>query len=554
MKIIWVGSMKKIFYIFFLSMILFPCWLYSESIVVMPYRIEPPLDKISGDDYAKMLSLAIMFTKDIDVVNPSEVSLAMEMLGIRPEKEITAEHLHSLGLRCRAEYVLIGILKKSKGVYYYENVLYSVRNDDILSRNSGKAKDLYSIVHQEIRDTLINLRDIKSITPKAKADVAIILDSSYSMSSEIDTVRNSITEFIGELIGKYGIDTRVYLIPSSDNRSFESMTMHQNSIKELRQRLDNIKPSGTAKADTILRSLTYAIENIRWRGDASKDIVVINNSEVNKIFLAEQYAKKAKDRNIRISIISGGRVGGDLSDLDRLSELTDGFDSAISYHQRLFDPQGNSYEIYLQRGRVFYSLGEYKFWRDGILSRKGKNTQYVKTPEYFEELYTAKVKPWPENLAQFFSTAKGISIGEKNPLQSNIANIFDELKNYGFKKDSSFYYGKALISDGNISLWVRIRDRDVLEKFLSYSQRGILVKCGFTVSIAEGEPYGITLTPVASDITSDYITDFVRTSLIDIVKNKDYYMTKGIGRPPVWFINVKIENVESYIHAKDIRD
>jgi len=554
MKIIWVGSMKKIFYIFFLSMILFPCWLYSESIVVMPYRIEPPLDKISGDDYAKMLSLGIMFTKDIDVVNPSEVSLAMEMLGIRPEKEITAEHLHSLGLRCRAEYVLIGILKKSKGVYYYENVLYSVRNDDVLSRNSGKAKDLYSIVHQEIRDTLINLRDIKSITPKAKADVAIILDSSYSMSSEIDTVRNSISEFIGELIGKYGIDTRVYLIPSSDNRSFESMTMHQNSIKELRQRLDNIKPSGTAKADTILRSLTYALENIRWRGDASKDIVVINNSEVNKIFLAEQYAKKAKDRNIRISIISGGRVGGDLSDLDRLSELTDGFDSAISYHQRLFDPQGNSYEIYLQRGRVFYSLGEYKFWRDGILSRKGKNTRYVKTPEYFEELYTAKVKPWPENLAQFFSTAKGISIGEKNPLQSNIANIFDELKNYGFKKDSSFYYGKALISDGNISLWVRIRDRDVLEKFLSYSQRGILVKCGFTVSIAEGEPYGITLTPVASDITSDYITDFVRTSLIDIVKNKDYYMTKGIGRPPVWFINVKIENVESYIHAKDIRD
>ncbi|HPP94522.1 MAG TPA: VWA domain-containing protein [Spirochaetota bacterium] len=546
--------MKKFFYIFFLSMILFPCWLYSESIVVMPYRIEPPLDKISGDDYAKMLSLGIMFTKDIDVVNPSEVSLAMEMLGIRPEKEITAEHLHSLGLRCRAEYVLIGLLKKSKGVYYYENVLYSVHNDDVLSRNSGKAKDLYSIVHQEIRDTLINLRDIKSITPKAKADVAIILDSSYSMSSEIDTVRNSISEFIGELIGKYGIDTRVYLIPSSDNRSFESMTMHQNSIKELRQRLDNIKPSGTAKADTILRSLTYALENIRWRGDASKDIIVINNSEVNKIFLAEQYAKKAKDRNIRISIISGGRVGGDLSDLDRLSELTDGFDSAISYHQRLFDPQGNSYELYLQRGRVFYSLGEYKFWRDGILSRKGKNQRYVKTPEYFEELYTAKVKPWPENLAQFFSTAKGISIGEKNPLQSNIANIFDELKNYGFKKDSSFYYGKALISDGNISLWVRIRDRDVLEKFLSYSQRGILVKCGFTVSIAEGEPYGITLTPVASDITSDYITDFVRTSLIDIVKNKDYYMTKGIGRPPVWFINVKIENVESYIHAKDIRD
>ena len=160
MKIIWVGSMKKIFYIFFLSMILFPCWLYSESIVVMPYRIEPPLDKISGDDYAKMLSLAIMFTKDIDVVNPSEVSLAMEMLGIRPEKEITAEHLHSLGLRCRAEYVLIGILKKSKG-FTIMKMFFILCAMMISFQGIPKAKDLYSIVHQEIRDTLINLRDIK---------------------------------------------------------------------------------------------------------------------------------------------------------------------------------------------------------------------------------------------------------------------------------------------------------------------------------------------------------------------------------------------------------
>jgi len=103
-------------------------------------------------------------------------------------------------------------------------------------------------------------------------------------------------------------------------------------------------------------------------------------------------------------------------------------------------------------------------------------------------------------------------------------------------------------------MWVRVRDRAVLEKLTSYSERGVMVKCGFTVEIAEGEPYGIALAPVLADVSSDYITDFVRTSLIDIVKNKKYYISKGIGRPPVWFVNVRVENVESYIHIKDIRD
>jgi len=162
--------------------------------------------------------------------------------------------------------------------------------------------------------------------------------------------------------------------------------MHQNSVKELRQRLNDIKPSGSAKTEVVLKFLTYALENIKWRGDASKDIIIINNSIIDKIFLSEQYASKAKARNIRINIISGGRVTGDFSDLDRLADLTGGFNESISYHQRVHDPKGEKYELYLQRGRVFMTLGDYPLWRDGILTSKSKDPRYVKRPEAFEEL------------------------------------------------------------------------------------------------------------------------------------------------------------------------
>jgi hypothetical protein len=51
------------------------------------------------------------------------------------------------------------------------------------------------------------------------------------------------------------------------------------------------------------------------------------------------------------------------------------------------------------------------------------------------------------------------------------------------------------------------------------AEKGFFIKCGFTIRTAPNEAYGVDLTPVTADITSDYITDFVRTSLTDIIKN-----------------------------------
>lgn len=527
---------------------------FSATIAVVPYRVDPPLERITGKDYSKLVSLGILLMKNIDVASPEEVEIAMQQTGVRTEGAISGEDLHTIGLKCRADYVLIGTIRKTHGMYQFENVLYSVKGNSVLSRNSNKAKDLYSIVHQEIRDTLINVSEKKAASSKGAADIAFITDMSYSMSTEWAQVRESIIDFSSALISRYGIDTRIYILPYSDKRSFESVTVHQNSIRELKERLNSLNPSGSSDTKILISSLNYALGNIKWRRDASKQIIIINNSKTESLFLAEKYSADARRRDIRIHTISGGRTGSDYSDAERLAELTGGSNHSISYHQRVHDRTGGKHEIYMQRGRVFHSLGDYTGWRDGILASTGKNPKYVKTPSSLDEIFQAKVSPWPEKLVQVFSESTGIQVMEKNPVQSNIGTILESMRVSFFKAVQESFSGKALISDGRLSIWVKVKDPRVMQRLEESSEKGFFIKCGFNVRTSSAEAYGVDLTPVTADITSDYITDYVRTSLTDIVKNRDYYTSKGIGRPPIWFVDVKIENTERYDLKPDVRE
>jgi hypothetical protein len=243
------------------------------------------------------------------------------------------------------------------------------------------------------------------------------------MSTEWAQAGEGIIDFSAAMISRYGIDTRIYLIPYSDKRSFESATVHHNSIRELRERVNSLNPSGTADTKTLISGLNYALVNIKWRRDALKHIILINNSKTDSLFLAEKYSAEAKRREIRIHTISGGRTGSEFTDVERLADLTGGLNYSISYHQRIHDRNGGKHEIFMQRGRVFHSMGDYPGWRDGILSSSGKNPKYVKTPASLDEIFQSKVTPWPEKLVQVFSGSTGIDVMEKNPVQSNIGNI-----------------------------------------------------------------------------------------------------------------------------------
>ncbi len=544
--------MKKI--ILFVMFLITTASAFSATIAVVPYSVDPPLEKITGKDYSRLLSLGILLQKNVEVISPEEVEIAMQQTGIKPEGAITGEDLYAIGIKCRADYILIGKIRKIKGMYQFENVFYSVKNKNVVSRNNNKAGDLYSIVHQEIKDTLINISSRTSLSSKGSADIAFITDMSYSMSTEWEQVRGSIIELYSTLISRYGIDSRLYLLPYSDRRSFESVTVHNNSIRELRDRANSLQPSGSADTKTFISMLNYALTNIKWRASASKDIIIINNSKIDSLFLAEKYAADAKRRGVRIHAISGGRISTDYSDAERLAELTGGNNFSISYHQRVHDPKGGKHEIYLQRGRVFYSTGDYNPWREGILVSKSKNPRYVKTPLSLDEIFQTNIQPWPEKLAQIFFDSTGIRVMEKNFLQSNIGDILESLRDNFLKSEQENFAGKALVSDGRLSLWVKVKDPAVMERFEQYADKGFYLRCGFNVKVSDIEAYGVELLPVKTDITSDFITDFVRTSLTDIVKNKNYYTSKGLNRPPLWFVEVKVDNTERFDYRRDVRE
>jgi len=524
------------------------------SIAVIPYRDNAYDSRISGKEYARMLSLGILLMKDTDVLSPEEAEIGMKQLGINPEKSVDADDLNAFGIKYNLTYILLGSISKKNGEFSFDNVLYSVRDKKVVSRNNNSSRDIYRLVQLEVKDTLINFGKKKAVTGKTQADIVFLIDTSYNISDEWGDVRNSISGFSSALISRLNIDTRVYLVPYSDRKSYESVTMHQNSIKELNETLAKLQPGGGSSLEKFTTLLNHSLKNIKWRNAASKEIYIINNSKLDGMFVPERYAVEANKKGIHINVISIGRITNEYTDMERLSSLTKGKNFSISYHQRVFDKSGTRHDLYLQRGRIFHSTAAYNEWRKGILSSAGKNPKYVKPPESLDEVFHTKTQLTPDKLIQTFSEYTGTVIMQKEALQNNLEELVSSMQGSLSKSSGTAYHGRALISDGKVSFWVKVKDSKIMDIFDRQARNGFYVKTGFNIKKSDGDAYGIELIPVTADITSDYIPDLAKTTLTDIVKNQEFFITKGLGSPPVWFVDVKIDNVERYDQKVDVRD
>lgn len=543
--------MKKI--IFFIILLSFVSQAYA-SIAVLPYRDRAYDTRISGKEYARMLSLGILLMKDTDVLSPDEAEIGMKQLGINPEGSVDADDLNAFGIKYNLNYILLGTISKKKGEFSFDNVIYSVKDRKILSRNNNSSSDIYRLIQLEIKETLINFSNKKAVTGKSQADIVFLVDSSYNMSDEWGDVRSSISEFSSALVSRLNVDTRIYLAPYSERKSYESVTMHQNSIKELNDTLAKLQPGGAGSLEKFSAILNYTIKNIKWRSAASHEIYIINNSKLDGMFVPERFALEAKNKGIHINVISAGKIASDYSDIERLSALTQGMNFSISYHQRVFDKSGTRHELYLQRGRIFHSIAAYSEWKKGILSGGNKNPKYVKPAESLDEVFHTKTSLTPDKLIQTFTDYTGITVIQREPLQNNMVDIISNMQSGLSKKSGTSYFGRALISDGKISFWVKVKDRKIMDLFEKQAASGFYLKTGFNIKKSDSDAYGIELVPVVTDISSDYIPELAKTTLTDIVKNQEFFITKGLGSPPVWFVEVKIENVERYDQKVDVRD
>jgi len=542
--------MKRIIFIIFLLI----SWnnVYG-SIAVLPYRDNAFDSRISGKEYAKMVALGILLTKDIDVLSPEEAEIGMKQLGINPDGAVDADDLNAFGAKYNLSYILLGSISKKNKEFVFDNVLFSVKDRKILSRNNNSSGDIYRLVQIEIKDTFVNFGNIKSsaITVKDQADIVFLIDSSYNISDEWADIKKAVYDFSSALIGKHNIDARIYLAPYSERNSYESITLHHNSIKDLNTALSKLNSGGAAKLDKFQSLLDYTVKNIKWRISAHKEIFIINNSKFEKSFTPERIAAEAVKKGIRINTICAGKITDETSDVERLASLTKGMNYSISYHQRVFDKSGKKYELYLQRGRIFHSIAVFHEWKKGILSTGNSNPKYVKTPDMLDEIYHTKSSLAPDKLIQTFSEFTGVSVMQKEALQNNIGEILSFM--LITKNSDALYYGRALITDGKISFWVKVRDKKIMDVFDKYGKNGFYLKAGFNIRKSASEAYGIELIPARTDVSKDYIPNLASTTFNDIVKNQDFFTAKGLGSPPVWFVDIKVENVERN-EKDDIRD
>jgi hypothetical protein len=543
--------MKRIVLIIFLLI----SWNHVyASIAVLPYRDNAFDSRISGKEYAKMVALSILLTKDIDVLSPEEAEIGMKQLGINPDATVDADDLNAFGIKYNLSYILLGTISKKNKEFVFDNVLYSKKKKKVLSRNNNRSSDIYKLPQIEIKDTLVNFGNIKvdTVAVKNQADIVFLLDSSYNITDEWDDAKKAIYDFTSTLIGKNNIDTRIYLAPYSERNSSESITLHHNSIKDLNTTLSKLKPGGAAKLDKFQSLLDYTVKNITWRNSSHKEIFIINNSKFEKSFSPERIAAEANKKGIRINTICAGKITGETSDVERLATLTKGTNYSISYYQRVFDRSGKKYELYLQRGRIFHSIAALHEWRKGVLMSGSSNPKYVKTPDILDEIYHTKSSLTPDKLAETFSEYTGALVMQKEALQNNIRDII--LSTPLTKSGDPFSFGRVLITDGKISFWVKVRDKKMMDFFDGYGKSGFYFNAGFNIRKSSSESYGIELIPVRTDISKDYISNLASTTFTDIVKNQDFFITNGLGAPPVWFVEIKVENVERNDLKVDVRD
>jgi hypothetical protein len=538
--------------------------LHAE-VAIIPYKIDNPssdFPETMGGEYSRLLSVASILSKeDIEVTPPRDIDIDLEKMKLSSQDVITKDDLELLGKKYRIDYILLGVLSRAGGTYRSESLLYSVRDGKIIIRARVADSDLFKLAEKEIKEALVPFRNKPQRRGRdggwGAVDVLFLLDISYQMSQDWNSVKNAVTRYAARLIDALRLDARVYTVPFSDRIANPSGSVSINSITTVSSDLDKLKPAGSAGSEDFMKALQYSIGSVRWRTETDKAIIIVSNSNISPRGV-EKYGHMARKKEIIINAVSLGGIPGDQSEaLDRLAIMSGGRHAYAAYHQKLFDAAGEPVEVYMENGRFFKSRLPDSEWRKGLFETAASGRQYGNPKSFIDEVFydgkNNSVSPYtmPQGYARI-TTERIISQEE---WESNIGQLVIGVAKKGSGRRSAVRTpsGKALVTDGKISLWVTVRDDDFMNYFLDKQRTGFVNPVGVIVKKDAGAAYGITLIPAVKELTADYIPRCLSTSLGDIIKRSDYYSTKGLMYPPVWFVNVKIDNAEKIRGRKDIR-
>ncbi len=537
----------------------------AAELAVIPYRVGNPssdFPESTGGEYARVLTVAALLMKeDVEVTSPREIEIDLDRMKISTQEVITKDDLDLLGRTRRIDYFLAGSLSRKGGRYVSESVLYSTREGRVIARAGVEDEDLLRLAGKEAREVLVVYRNRKAAREPgregATEDVLFLLDMSYRMSADWASVREAVVGYAAELIDTRRADTRVYLVPCSDRAAYAVSSVSVNSISSVRSELEKLKPAGGSGGEHFIKSLKYALNSVRWRA-GGRTLIIISNSRFSSRE-AETFAVMARKKGIRIHAISLGGIPGAGSEvLDRIAVSNGGDHEHASYHQRLYNSGGDPVEVYMENGRLFRSRYPDRGWKNGLYEPGTRGRGNGSPKDFLDELFFSEPGKTvaPYDLTDAYARITMERIINKGPLENNIGELVRRAAGAapGRGVQPAAWKGRVLVSDGTVSFWMNVPDGEFMDFFENRQKAGSLILLGVMVKKDPNATYGVSLVPKLRGLSGDLVPQSLRAGLGDIVRRADYYTTKGLSYPPVWFVSVKVETAERARPRDDVRD
>lgn len=556
--------MKRNFYRLFLLILLLSWNTAYSQIAVIPYKINNPSVSFPperGEEYARLLSIAMLIKKNVEVTSPRNIMLDLKRFSLNPQGVITRDDLKILGKGGYIEYFLLGAVSRVGDSYISDTRLYSVRENSLVISNRSRAGNLFELAEKDVSEVGLQFPDrIHPNVSGASVDISIVADLSYNVLREWPSIKAGIGTLVEALSDNWHVHTRVYVIPFSEFYTVERGINYTDSALGLHRALERLSPRGGNREKFLGRALSYSVKNISWRRNSSRILLIITNSPLEDEYFVERYIIAAKNMGIRIYTLSLGKLNWDAtSRIRKISTVGRGRHFSAAYHQRLFDLRGKSIDLLIESGRLFKSLG-YGEWRGGILRYSPVRSGYSPIEDTLDEIVydEKKYTVHPYNLPTQYTALTGERILSHHSVENNIGAVLERIgeSSSGSGAKVRRKIGRVLLSDGKITIWVDVSNKSELDFFEKKLSHGFFIPLGISLRKRADEPYGIALYPtiLPVDITGDYLPRMVKTDLASVIKKPDYYMGNGLFRPPIWFVGIKVERIKRDKGFRDIRD
>ena len=497
-----------------------------------------------------------LMKKKVAVASPESIEMDIENLHLGPT--ITDEEVGLLGKTRQYDYVLAGSLTKIRESFLSRTRIYSVQDRRIIFEFENRAADLFSLAVLDVQDAFATNENARRSNTEKQVDIAVLMDLSYPVKNEMNALRDGLYDFFRSLCDSAGYDSRICLIPFSDKISAEKISVTNNAMT-FKKMLDELKPAGKSGSRELSAAFRYALKNLRWRNSSEKIIIVVLNSDIPHSIELENHAYSADKMRIPVYAVLCGRISpGGSKAIKRITEMTGGNHFHVTYHRTFINSGGERGELFLERGRLFYSPMYSSSWEQGILQEDPMNPAFLRFDGRYEEISDstdpASIKT--DTMVPLYQRVTSDIVVKSENLENNISPVFDSVLNRFTASSLSIKHGLArvLLSDGKVSFWAGITDKEILNYLAKKEQQKYFFSLGVLLSENSNENYGLSIVPALTGISSVDIPALAKTSMTEIIMNKKKYLSPGVASLPLWFVSVKVEDIVLPKEIEDIRE